>query len=327
MAVFDMFHRRQKALRGEYPDVYQYTDLPRPFRVQVVFILRDVFWLEKAPEAAEHWFKQIHDFVAREIGVFALSKRSGFTESVFEFIGTQANTEVVLSTIETAFVIAQAAESSRYVRIGERGTSVHDAVEELNARFQEHGIGYQLEAGAIIRVDSQALHQQVVKPVLHLLRATRFAGANSEFLKAHEHYRNQRNQEAMNECLKALESTLKVICKGRKWAYKDTDTAKPLLDVVFTHGLIPGYLEGKFTALRQVLESGVPTTRNRESGHGAGSAPKQVPKHLAGYVLHLTASSILFLAESDTGGVLPSGLTNKRRRSYPAVHEDLPRFV
>src|ERR1019366_1526163 len=83
------------------------------------------------------------------------------------------------------------------------------AVTELNARFREHGIGYQYESGEIIRVDSQLIHSEVVKPALTLLTAPEYEGANAEFLKAFEHYRKGDTKECLNECLKAFESTMK----------------------------------------------------------------------------------------------------------------------
>ena len=178
--------------------------------------------------------------------------------------------------------------------------TVDDAVKELNGRFSEHRIGYQFESPKIVRVDSKFLHQEVVKPALQLLKAKNYAGANEEFREAHEHYRYRRYGEAVNECLKALESTLKVICKKRKWPFSaDTATSKKLLEIVFEKGLVPGYLESKFTGLRTVLESGVPTIRNRESGHGTGEEPRHVHQHLAAYVLHLTASAIVFISRCD----------------------------
>ena len=56
-----------------------------------------------------------------------------------------------------------------------------DAVVELNTRFQEHGIGYQFESNKIVRVDSQFLHKEAVRPALRLLTATHYAGADEEF--------------------------------------------------------------------------------------------------------------------------------------------------
>ena len=58
---------------------------------------------------------------------------------------------------------------------------------------------------------------------MQLLKAKHYAGANGEFRNAHEHFRHQRHSEAINECLKALESTLKVICKKREWPFSDKD--------------------------------------------------------------------------------------------------------
>ncbi|MDE2740031.1 MAG: hypothetical protein OXI58_00435 [Gemmatimonadota bacterium] len=47
------------------------------------------------------------------------------------------------------------------------------------------------------------------------------------------------------------------------------------------------------------LESSVPTGRNKLSGHGQGTTPVSVPDHLVAYMLHMTASAIVFLAEAD----------------------------
>jgi hypothetical protein len=41
MPVFDLFSKRQKRLKGEFPDVYQYEDIPERLRVQIVHIMHD----------------------------------------------------------------------------------------------------------------------------------------------------------------------------------------------------------------------------------------------------------------------------------------------
>jgi len=177
--------------------------------------------------------------------------------------------------------------------------SAADATAELNARFRETGVGFQFHGNQIVRVDSALLHQEAVKPALEVLRGQRFAAAEAEFRRAHEHYRHGRHEEYITDALKALESVLKVICAHRKWPCAGTDTAKTLLNTVFDKGLIPTYLQSEFTALRTTLESGVPTVRNKQGGHGAGTQPRTLPRHLVSYVLHLTASAVLFLAECD----------------------------
>ena len=92
----------------------------------------------------------------------------------------------------------------------------------------------------------------------------------------------------------------KIICRRRGWQFDgEKHTAKALIDIVFKEGLIPDYLQSQFTALRSVLDSGVPTIRNRAGGHGAGVKRREVPGYLASYTLHLTAAAILFLAEAE----------------------------
>ena len=303
MRVVDIFSKRQRRMRGEFPDVYQYDDLPIGFRRQFVFILKDVFSPQyESPHHAGSLrfkcFEYIHDLLARELGVFHLTAGENDPwDGVVSFFLNTTDVEHALYVIETSLIAAGAVQQQESNLVFKM--TVDDAVKELNVRFSEHGIGYQFESPKIVRVDSKFLHQEVVKPALQLLKAKHYAGANDEFRKAHEHYRYRRYGEAVNECLKALESTLKVICKKRKWTFSDKDQAKILLAVIFKKGLVPGYLESKLTGLRTVLESGVPTIRNRESGHGAGEEPRHIPHHLAAYVLHLTASAIVFISRCD----------------------------
>lgn len=304
LAIFDLFSKRARRLRGEAKDVYQYEVLPPEFRAQVVHILTDLFGDPNAYNSrTEDAFKAMHDVLCREYGRFRLSKRfegpGYWCAAVFDFVMT-APTEEVLDLVEIAIPFVTGLSGDWHFNNYSKPAMTPDAaVAELNARFQERGIGFQYEGGKVVRVDSQVLHAEAVKPALSLLADSDFAGANSEFMKAHEHHRHGRHAECINECLKALESTLKTICHKRKWAHQDTDTAKALIDVVFAQGLVPSWLQSEFTALRATLESGVPTGRNRTSGHGQGVVLRVVPPHLASYVLHLTASAIVFLVESN----------------------------
>ena len=50
--------------------------------------------------------------------------------------------------------------------------------------------------------------------------------------------------------------------------------------------------------VRSALESAIPTLRNKLGGHGQGVEPKQVPSYYAEYLLHETASTIVFLLKA-----------------------------
>jgi hypothetical protein len=89
-----------------------------------------------------------------------------------------------------------------------------------------------------------------------------------------------------------------IICNLRGWPTKQTDTAKTLISTCMDNGLIPEYLTSQFSSLRSLLESGVPTIRNRNGGHGQGESSVPVPEYLARYALNLTATTILFLVEA-----------------------------
>jgi hypothetical protein len=83
-----------------------------------------------------------------------------------------------------------------------------------------------------------------------------------------------------------------------------TDCAKDLIKVIFQNHLLPDYIHTQFSNLRSILESGIPTVRNKTSGHGQGSHPTDVPEYLTAYALHLTASNIVFLMEAYTAQIL-----------------------
>jgi hypothetical protein len=175
-----------------------------------------------------------------------------------------------------------------------------EAIAELNIRFKEHGIGYQYSSNKIIRIDTEFIHHEIVKPALKLLRGKDFRGAQAEFLKAHEHYRHGRSLEALNECLKTFESVMKIICDKHSWQYAPSVTSKGLIQICLEKGLIPKYWDAYYTSLRSMLESSVPTGRNNLSGHGAGAKPVIVPDYLVAYMLNMTASTVVFLIEAES---------------------------
>jgi hypothetical protein len=302
MTIFDLFSKRQRRLRGEVPDVYVYDKLASQLRVQVVHIIRDAVGEDHyGSDYAKGAYKSIHDALCREYGLFELTKHAqSHGESVFNYFLNADNTEQALDVIELALrVIDTYIRKDEYRYNTDRKMSADDAISELNQRFKEHGVGFQFESGELLRVDSQFMHSEAVKPALAVLRGKHYKGASEEFLKAHEHYRHGRHKECLVESLKAFESTMKAICQKRKWPYQPSDSAKALIDICLSKGLIPSYLQSQFSSLRGLLESGVPTVRNKLGGHGQGSQPTTVPEHTARYALNLTATNILFLTESE----------------------------
>jgi len=306
MTIVNVFSKRQKVLRNEVPDVYEYAQIPQTLRVQIAHILRDLFgYPTQYDKGCLEAFGGIESLLCREYGFFRFpSDPNAYNEStderVIRFLVAEQDHERVLDVVEVSFqYLGYLRKSNREWQSRVPKGKLDGAIEELNVRFREHGIGYQFESSEILRVDSQLIHAQVVKPALALLTALEYAGANAEFLKAFEHYRKGDTKECLNECLKAFESTMKAICTKRNWAFSPNDTAKALIDVCLKNDLIPPLIQTHIGGVRAALESGIPTIRNRLSGHGQGAKVVDVPSHYASYMLHLTATTIQFLVESE----------------------------
>lgn len=309
MPILDIFSKRQQRLRGEVPDVLTYDKLPNKLRIQIVHILTDT--LGSKGEAHGDWtnvqrtYENIAAALRREYGVFQLVERPVHERyhpavELLNFILQEPSTERVLDAVELACRhIDEVTRTYNYRERANANAEADDALAEINSRFLEQGVGFRYESDQIIRVDSEMVHAEVVKPALALLHDAKFRGAEAEFHQAFEHYRHSRAKEALAECLKSLESAMKSIAVARRWTYSEKATAQPLIALMFEKKLIPEFWATHFSGLRAMLESGVPTVRNRQGGHGQGVEVVEVPSHLVAFALHQTAAAIVFLASAE----------------------------
>jgi hypothetical protein len=315
MAVFDIFSRRQQRSQGKSPDVFQYDDIPLELRVQILHAMDDAvqrIYERTIPgyrvlgTEGTDCFAEACRVLRRELGTGRLSEdrrrsrplnESQTTRLRVEFADffQDCDTEHVLDAIEVVMYFIEDADRHHVL---DHECNSRTVAAEINTRFLQHGVGYQYESGQIIVQTNSVLHAEAVKPALHLLADPAFQGANEEFLKAHDHYRHQRYSECLVDCLKTFESIMKIICDRKRWAYNQTDTASKLIDVCLSNGLVPTFTQQQLTSLRTLLESGVPTIRNKQAGHGQGTQQHDVPSHLARFALHATAAVIVLLVEA-----------------------------
>ena len=306
MPVFDLFSKRQKRLRGEISDIFSYDEIPNPLRVQIANIIDDAIGSDRSdygPKLVKDAYSNINKILCREYGVLSLTSREHRNSKgyIMDFLLNEKDVEKVIDIIELSFQIIThiSTRLQEYQYHVEFNMTPSDAVEELNKRFAEHAIGYQFEEAHIIRVDSTYVHSEIVKPVLTLLSNHNFQGAFDEYYKAHEHYRNSRNKECLTDCLKAFESTMKTICDIKGWNYDPKDTASKLIKACMDNGLFPNFTETQLGSLKNLLEGGVPTLRNKYGGHGQGSSVQNVDIKLTRYCLNLTGTTIIFLIEQS----------------------------
>ncbi|MBB1380105.1 STM4504/CBY_0614 family protein [Pseudoalteromonas sp. SR43-2] len=314
MSTYETYSKRQARLNGDQIDVYQYDYLPDKLKNQIIHIWNDVIG------NFENWnnghvyqiYGHFHHVLCREMGVFELPHNNILTKdkpslAIINFFTKAQKINQNLDVIELIF----RGINSFHDRFNR--DEVEKAINELNIRLKENAVGYQFLNNEIIRIDSEIIHSEAVVPALRLLNQKEYVGAETEFLKAHEAYRKGENGTAILECNKAFESVMKVIIHKQGWLYdtsanatessenkaKTKASASGLIKICFENKLFPDYLQSQLTSLRTLLESSIPTIRNKNDSHGAGLQTVDIPISLALFTLHMTASTILFLIESE----------------------------
>lgn len=301
MAIFDLYSKRH----SKDPDIFVYDSLPDKLRTQIKYIIAD--FLEKndlSEYSTKPFWKLIYEVLTREHGKPQLYYSRLFagggshSSQVLNYLSEEQDVEKVLDVIEITFRCI-----SKY-NVFQNGTGdwirnyqIEDVINDLNIRFKENGVGYKFENGIILKFDNELLHITITKPVLQYLTNPELKSINDEFLNAHEHFRHNNFKECINECLKAFESTMKIICHKKQFTYSQNDTSSKLIQILFDNNFVPSYLQTQLKSLRSTLESGIPTIRNKTSGHGKGVATITVDSELTSYTLNLTGSTIKFLLE------------------------------
>jgi len=309
----ELYSKRRKEA-GAFPTAYRY-DLPLEFRNQVIFI-----WAKAAGYSDAHvsrgpiapydinkmatlmtnrLFEKVRSDFCEEHGLTSLPS-AGLLDTPCQSVRTFFQTcpdDKALDIIQLTFrEIVAAGESADFIGYVQPSLGAADAVEKLNGRFQEGAIGFRLELGRIVRLDSEFLHSERTEPALTLMHSNGYEGALEEFLLAHNYYRQgpKHYDDCLTNCLKALESTLQKIIELRNWVMPGKAKFDSLFAEVKKKHLFPPFLGNHLGGLKEFLQA-VAVIRNEEGGHGAGATPNEVPDHLVAYQIHLTGSAIVFL--------------------------------
>ncbi len=300
--IFELFTQRNS--KKQELDVYEYENLSPEFRNQVHYILSDFFNLYKDSYNINTYkiWEDINKIFLRQKGLKRITTIERFysEERDAELFFYQAPYDQILDYIDLAFQMIDS--TLRKISFHGYSTPMNNeiemadkTIEELNFRFRQHGLGYEFTNGQLVKKSNELIHQEIVKPALQLLHNKKFRGAEDEFLKAFEDYKNGNNKDALMNAQRAFESTLKCICKEKKIKYKDEDTSRPLIKHLIDGGIIPTYQDNYMNNLEQVLSSGLPTVRNKEAGHGQGDEIRKVDNTLVEYAINMAATNIVYL--------------------------------
>jgi hypothetical protein len=198
---------------------------------------------------------------------------------------------------------------SFYYRAGQAG------VERINSIFREEGAGYELTPWRVVacgegslfgrptgypasrivfpiikKRGEEVLEEAAVRPALQVLADSRFATANAEMNKAHQHHRKGEDDDAITACGCAFESVLKTICAIKGWTY-DANRAgcADLVKVCKDNGLFEGFYVPIFEATG--------TIRNKlGDAHGKGPRPLYaVKREHVEHAIQVTSAHIVLL--------------------------------
>ena len=307
--MYKLYSQRKKEAEQGISDVYIYDKFCRAFRNQYLHIVEDVFgiypdvkYIYKPNGKNIDMWEFVCQAYAREKGLKYLQERhSGDTNTyeAYEDYVDDSDDSDFLDLLD--FTFTEIISNKRIVG-PEYGQVVSLAIKELNYRFKQHSLGYEFINGKLIPKTNEFIHAEIIKPALHLLNNKIFEGAEQEYFQAFEHYKKGQSKDAILNAIKAFESVLKSICQEMKYPYdRERDTAKQLLQHLTDNGFYPKYLESHLNGIRSTLESGAPTMRNKNAGHGQGQEVIDVSDEYVEYALNLVATNIVLLVKIFNG--------------------------
>ncbi len=284
----------------------KYNIINQECKTQIVNIMNRFFEKNQLSEYAEEYiWPMIQEILKDEHGTNSLYREDvhrtfgGYIAASAEVTGYLTDVidhDKLLDTIELIFTVIVNCEKT-VLEDGYRLQSYTPAqvIEDLNTRFAQHCIGYKFEGRMLVRIDNELLYSTITKELMTFLSNPNYHNINEEYMQAHKHFRSGDYKDCVVNCAKAFESTLKVICDKKGYAFKPTDTAAPLLSILYNQNFIPTYLQTNLTGLRSILGDGVTVIRNKTSAHGAGTAVIDVNEGLAAFALNSAGSTIKFL--------------------------------
>jgi uncharacterized protein DUF7014 len=314
---YTTFSQRQAIQRGEYPPAAVAKTFPDQLRRNIATIFTEVLGMyydgelgigHEPVRTTDLWleFERVMRRECEEYAVFADRNRNSKANRRIQGFIASASDPSVLDLLDVGVaVIVQLARPMQqeysfdavawHVRLSTEG-----ALAELDWRLRGAGTAYRIADDSVIISADDVTHDIAVVPALQCLRESGFIGAAIEFHEALNAYRNGQVDLVLTKANHAFESTMKIIAKKMGWACDDTATAKKLLDVMFANGLLPPMRESAMKALATMLESDVPTMRNKmpSAGHGRGDRLDDIPELFATYVLTAGAANIRLLVES-----------------------------
>lgn len=289
--MFELYSIRNN--KESISDFYEYNNFSRKIRTQIFLILDE--YLFSTNYNMNEYISRIYE---KESGQIVFSMDYNDT-SAFENFIYACNTEELIDFIDViCYFIWNSCDLVEYENEYNHIELVKEKIiTELNHKFRQSKMGYEIYEDKVVRVDNELIHTLVTKPALHFLKENGFKGAEEEIFKAFCYFTDCDYENTILYSMKAFESTMKTVCINKGYSLEvEKKTAKELINLILLEGNVPEYLRTHLSGLRSTLESGLPTLRNNNGGHGQGESVRKVSVELASYAFHLACTNILFLS-------------------------------
>src|ERR1019366_10647117 len=169
--IFETFaHRKRLQSRKGEPEIYTYDQAPEHMRHQICVALAEgiavyygrVGYNEPPPNADGIW-GSIDRLCRKELESYlSYLHESNLSLRILNYIRNVQDIDDFLSAVEIGCrchsIISNVFEHK--ARGAEQKAA--DAIEEINARFEQHSVGYRFDNGQIIRVDSKLTHAEII---------------------------------------------------------------------------------------------------------------------------------------------------------------------
>lgn len=282
--------------------IFQYDKIPKKFKNQIIFILEDLFLILNDEIYADDFYYFIHRILCKEWGkekLFKLPIGNNDKKSIEEFIKDKKTPlEEIFDLIEYSLLYTQKRLDDRYRYINGSYDNLNHVINEINHRFKESKLGYEIVNLKIIRIDSQYTHSNIIKPTINLTTNEEYKQVNLEYMEAITCYQDDDYEHSIEKATEAFESTLKIICDNNNWKYQNKDGYERLVDICYENHFLDDFIVNEFTSLRGILKS-MSAVRNKFTSHGKGNFNQDIPTYLVKHALNITGSCILFLIESQ----------------------------
>lgn len=312
---FDLFSQRGAMRAGKYPPKPTKTSFSARLRDALFLAIRDCIgrydesynYISGSYQGNDYWKYIDRQLLTNsdEYHEFKQSSGSNAFERLYKFFRNSSDTGI-LDALDVATQLISVAvdrlhestDDDERARFGASLSSC-DALAQMDRLLHVNGTIYRIVQGKVIASTDDFTHKEAIVPALHALSRTGFENARAELHSALSHYRRGEFPDALTKANHAFESTMKVIATKMGWVFEDKDTAAKLVSVLMSNGLFPPMRESALNGLRTMLESDVPTLRNKtpSAGHGAGAKSAAVPEPIATYAIIASAANIRLLIE------------------------------